>query len=450
MTVAAHPRVRIGGRDVVPETVRSVIIDQETGQPDVCQVTLANVGSPLPSMTTTIGDALEVGASFGTSPVALFEGEVASVEAQYDLSGASRCTVIAYNRLHRLTRGRKSRTFENMSDQDIAAKIAREHNLTAKVSSSPRIIYTHVYQHNQTDLEFLQQRATRIGHEVVVTGAKTLEFRLRDPNAGAVLKLKLGHPDAGPSLQRYTARLSNANQVSEVQVRGWDPHKRKEIVGKAKAVFKGAAAESAKTFGQTVQFEVDDKVQDLEQANARASSLLEHLLMHHIVGDARALGQPEIKPGVVIDIDLGADKRFSGPHFVVAVSQCFYPKAAESPRGGYYTTFRFQRLPEATLSKPPEAPPKPPAGGGGGGAGEALGETPPATPAQPKQHFVDITLKDALGKVKAGVFYELVLPDGSLRSGRTGDDGRIHITGLTMSGQCKLLLPDYDVGAKSG
>src|SRR5205823_3852185 len=108
----------------------------------------------------------------------------------------------------------------------------REANLSAECDGAVKIKHDHVYQGNQTDLEFIRQRAARIDYEVVVDDTK-LSFRKRQTDRDSGIKLSFtGQPAA---LLRFKPRLSTANQVSRVICRGWDPVRRKEIVGMASA-----------------------------------------------------------------------------------------------------------------------------------------------------------------------------------------------------------------------
>src|SRR5262249_25048100 len=118
----------------------------------------------------------------------------------------------------------------NVSDKDIVDKICQRYSLTADYGSAPPTTqYDHVYQHNQTDLEFLRLRAARIGFELFVNDTK-LYFRKRDQSDSGI-KLQC---QAEGGLVGFMPRLSTANQVSEVRVRGYDPEQKKEIIGTAK------------------------------------------------------------------------------------------------------------------------------------------------------------------------------------------------------------------------
>ncbi len=349
MADAAHPKVKIKGAEVEKEKINSVIIDRDMDQPDMCQIGVRNLGSPLPACSYNLGDAVDILISFtGQTETSVFQGEIVGIEPTYDTSGRSNVLLRCFNRLHRLTRGRKSRTFENMTDAQIAQKIAQEAQLTPKVDSKVAIQYKHVYQHNQTDLEFLLYRASRIDYEVAVTGEKDFLFQPRKNDQDSGITLKMGKQDTANAIQRYTARLSSSVQVTEVQVRGWDPAKRKEIIGKAKSATKSmgktaGSKDGADVFGSTVQYEVDDKVTSQEEADRRAQTILDQLMMNYITGECICIGNINIKPGLLVTMDLGSDDRFGGKHYVAAVSHRYTMNDGSGKGGGFTSAIRFKR-----------------------------------------------------------------------------------------------------------
>ena len=66
---------------------------------------------------------------------------------------------------------------------------------------------------------------------------------------------------------------------------------------------------------------------------------------------------------------------------------------------------------------------------------------------QPAAGGLAIDLLDAKGKPAAGVDWELTLPDGAVRKGKTDADGRIAVDGIGGDGDCKLVLPAVDQAA---
>jgi hypothetical protein len=65
-----------------------------------------------------------------------------------------------------------------------------------------------------------------------------------------------------------------------------------------------------------------------------------------------------------------------------------------------------------------------------------------------EEHQIEVQLVNALGEPQANVKYELTLPDGTKKTGTSGSDGWIRISGLTQTGDAKLVLPDIDEAEK--
>ena len=328
-------------------------VDQDLGQPDMCTVTIRNENHDYTSGKgkVSIGDKLEITA--GESKVSVFKGEVSGIEPVYKANGENVIIVRAFNRLHRLLRGTKSRTFLNQSDQDIVTQVAGDHNLIPKCGDKTKIPHEHVYQHNQTDLEFLRTRAARIGYEVWVDG-DDLYFDAPDNAKDSGIKLRYG--DAKTSvekdqvfLKRFSPRMSSAAVVDEVTVRGWDPLKKQEIVAVAKprASKLGTtnASDAKKNFGNVSTFEVDHPIFSPEEAQAIADAKLAESMMGYLTGDGDCRGTPEIRPGVVITITVNPDQpedRFNGKYMVAGASHR-YSHAKFGDTGGYVTSFRVNR-----------------------------------------------------------------------------------------------------------
>jgi len=85
---------------------------------------------------------------------------------------------------------------------------------------------------------------------------------------------------------------------------------------------------------------------------------------------------------------------------------------------------------------------------GAAGAGPAgAGAGPAAEPAKPKpleDKFAEAQVLNAKGEPAAGVFYELKLPDGTLKTGKTDEAGNLKIDAALQSGECTLVFPDYE------
>jgi len=231
--------------------------------------------------------------------------------------------VRGYDVSHRLYRETRSRAFLNKKDSDLASEIAQAAGLQAQVDSTSTV-YDHVYQHNQTDLEFLMQRAWRIGYECFVSDG-TLYFR-KPPSDDASLTLTWGQ-----SLLSFQPRMSLAEQVDEVVVKGWDVDKVETIVGKAtngklypKVKEQKDGADWAGAFGTGRQVIVDQPVVSQAEADTLASARLDELSGAFIEAEGQAFRQPEIKAGQKLKIE-ALGQRFSGTYLVTSARHIYTP-----------------------------------------------------------------------------------------------------------------------------
>jgi phage protein D len=344
--VAAGCKVTLAGKEVKPESLHGFIVEQDIDTPWMATVTLDNTPDWAYSSKTKQGDTVEIKIGPDTSKAdTVFDGEVVGIEPVFDAGSETRCVLRCFDRGHRLTRGRKSRTYEKMTDSDIVSKIAGENSLSAKTTSDVNIKYDHVYQHNSTDWEFILQRAALIDYEVFVE-KKDLNFRKRDVSKDSGITIKFDH-QAEYSLQRFAPRLSSAGLVQEVNVRGWNPDKKEEILGKAtspQSKLGGTDGPSAANspFGKKFYYDVDIPVKTVEEANAIAKAKLEELSLGYITGDGVMFGHPKIKAGIVVTIECG-DERFNGKYYLIGVSHRYTHEHKGGGKGGYLTAFRVRR-----------------------------------------------------------------------------------------------------------
>jgi len=339
-------RASIGGSPLPEGSRHEVVVEQDLDQPDMATFTLAG----RPGLAFAGGVELGDDASVETSldpPRGLFKGEVVSIEP-FVVSGESRVTIRAFNRLHRLTRERKTRVFDEKTDAEIVEIIALENGLAPAPSGDVNIKYDHVYQHNQTDLEFLLERAARIGNEVLVDDTRLL-FRKRE--VATPLLLVKGFRAGDSRLQRFHARLSTTDTLQRVIVHGFDPQGQ-EHVGQATAptlLLAPGDPPPDLVLGRTVHFTVDQPISSTEEATAIAKSKLEEATLSYITGEAEARGHPELKAGIVVTI-AGAGERFDGEYYVAGVRHRHSHLLGCG--GGYKSRLKLRRRPIALFYLP--------------------------------------------------------------------------------------------------
>ncbi len=283
-----------------------------------------------------IGGEVEVSMGYVDQLTSLLKGEITGLEPEFAASEIPALVVRGYDRRHRLMRGRKTRSFTQVKDSDIARQIANEAGLSSQVKDTG-VTLEYVFQHNQTDLEFLQARARRIGYEVAIDD-KTLLFRPFQNAQSATLTLALD------DLLEFYPRLTAVGQVGSVNVRGWSVKDKNAIVSQATggdlATKMGgsqagpAAADGA--FGSASASVVDYPVFSRAEADKIAQGQIEDLALAYITGEGLCAGQPDLRAGTVINLE-GLGTRFSGFYYVTATAHTY------SPRRGYQTSFTIRR-----------------------------------------------------------------------------------------------------------
>ncbi len=324
--------------------VAAVTIDSDTQLPSMFTIDLTGAETQKEEIPWiddqnlfAIGNVVEIKLGYAGDVASLIVGEITSLEPEFAFNRKPSFTVRGYDRRHRLQRGQKNRTFVQRKDSEIAAQIASEAGLAAQTTDS-QVVYDYVIQADQTDMEFLQERAFQIRYEVVVQD-KTLIFRPVANAESAILTLTLD-----TDLLEFYPRLSVAEQVSEVMVRGWNAKDKTEIIGRARkgdvttsmgGQTTGAAIVESK-FGATVGLISHHPVMSQAEADQLAKARLNRSSLELITGEGICWGRTDLVPGKVIKID-GIGKRFSGQYYVTTAIHRY--TASE----GYQTRFMVRR-----------------------------------------------------------------------------------------------------------
>lgn len=186
------------------------------------------------------GKRLQISLGTRAAACTVFDGAISAIEAGYREGREPQALVFAEDALMRLRLTRRTRTYEAVSDADIARTIAQEHGLQANADAEGPT-YPVVQQWNLSDLAFLRERARLINAELWVEG-DTLSFRSRGRREGTALTLVQGN-----HLVSLSIRADLAHQRSAVKVAGYDVAARgaiEEEAGPAELAADGAGGRS--------------------------------------------------------------------------------------------------------------------------------------------------------------------------------------------------------------
>ncbi|HEY4023587.1 MAG TPA: VgrG-related protein [Pseudonocardiaceae bacterium] len=312
------PRVSVNGAplaaDLLPALVR-VVVDLHLHLPDMFvlqfQDTDRNVvqragiefGSQIVVSATADGDG---------TPGQLITAEVTGLEQEADHTG-TRTIVRGYDASHRLCRGRRTRTFADTTDADIVRQLAGDAGVELGTVDGDGPSYEHVSQVNLTDWEFLRSRAHETGHELAVVSGKlnwhapVSSSSAPDGTADLAAPAKPGQLLLGGNLLRFRPRVTAAEQVSEVQVRGWDPSTKQAVLGSARPETASASvgvspATLASTFGGAPFVLVDRPVRSQQDADVVAASVADQIAGAHAEAEGVARGDPALVPGAAVQV----------------------------------------------------------------------------------------------------------------------------------------------------
>lgn len=324
-TTATQLYINAAG-SAVPEPVMAAlaeaVVEQHVHLPGMFTLRFYDTNvSLLDEGVFNLGVEVEIAAEKpGGDRVVLVNGEITALEPSFEDGMVSELVVRGFDKLHRLYRQPTSHAYLNKKDSDMAQEIAGKIGLKTSGIETTTTVYEHVYQHNQSDLAFLMQRAWRIGYECYVADG-TLYFRKPSAAKGqAALKW-------GQELRTFYPRMSVAEQVSRVQIQGWDVDKQQPIVGKAEKGELYPQIEEQKNgkgwaeakFDGGEMVVVDQPLYSQAEANILAQARLNELSGTFVAAEGTALRRPDLTAGQVIQLeDLG--HRFSGSYLLTSVT----------------------------------------------------------------------------------------------------------------------------------
>lgn len=341
--------VKVGGTVVPTEIAGALVeafVEDELNLPDAFALTFSD-----PLRTVLAGGGFEVGKAVTISVVSeaapgglvILDGDITAVEAEIERD-RTMTVVRGYDASHRLQRGTNTETHLDVTYGDIVGKVAQRQGLQKGDGGTNNVVHEAVVQWNQTDWEFVSGLAAEIGHEVVVVDG---QLHLREPSdstsgpgSGDLQSSDARKLVVGGNVLRLRATVSGAEQVEEVQVRGWDYKEKQAIEGTARttdgsrsaAAGAGSAGLASKLGGGTL-VKVDLPVDSAEVAQHAADSLVEQLGSAAVELDGVVHGNPELRAGVTISLT-GAGAPFDGQYVLTSCRHTYEPGA------GYLTAFR--------------------------------------------------------------------------------------------------------------
>ena len=289
------------------------------------------------------GKLLEVSIGPADDARVVFTGPISGIEAAFTEGADPYVTVFAEDKLMSLRMVRRMKTYENMSDGDIAQAIAGEHGLGADVAADGPT-YKVVQQWNQSDLAFLRERARLIQAELWLAD-DTLHFASRGNRSGTAITLV-----QGDELIDVQLRADLSHQRTKVKVSGYDAQARDKIDEEAGADAVQGDVTGGRTgvailgqaFGERVSYRVrtDPLVSSEARAWARAEMLRRARGFVTVVGTT--VGTPDMVVGSRLTLQQVGAAFSGGGYYVTRVCHTY------DLTDGHRTHFEAER---ATVSE---------------------------------------------------------------------------------------------------
>ncbi len=334
----SRPILKLNGANAPDELMKDVleiIVDESLHMPSMFILKIHNVYLSATEQSKEwknekyfkIGDSLSIGFTGSTTEDPefqkseedqnLIDGEITGIEVKFSNTSEAHIVVTGYDVSHRLHRGRFSRSFLNSTDSDIVKRIATEMRIKMGQVDMSGTPHEYVFQENQTNMEFLRERAARIGFELFVQNNK---LYFRKPKSEGSLTLEWL-----TDINSFNVRVTSAEQVSAVEVNSWDYSQKKlitEIAKKEQLVTntgngQGSSVSQAFKLKQPPKMIVVDQPvnNNAKEAKQMAQALYDELSGEFVTADAKAEGNPKIRPGRVISLaNMGT--RYSGQYYV--------------------------------------------------------------------------------------------------------------------------------------
>lgn len=306
--------VKINGTALSTDIMSRLIsaeVEQNILLPSMFSLVFDNKAMQGSGITVKVSDPVEVSMGQKTTQP-LLKGEVTAIELDQLGNGTTVFIIRGYDKLHRLQRGQKTRTFKDVTLSDLVSKLAGEAGLSADAESTTPT-YKYVMQNNETNYEFLQRRAFRLGMELFADDTK---LKLRKPPKDEGVELIWSQ-----NLTRVYARKSGYDPVDGAIVRGWDVLKKEAIVG----THDGEKGKFNASKNSAVYWTVTNQ----GEAEKVAKSIVEDAAGHSDYLEAFCLGDGELKPGKKVTIKK-VDENFSGKYYISAARHIYN-------RGSYTT-----------------------------------------------------------------------------------------------------------------
>lgn len=269
----------------------------------------------------SFGKRLEVVLKTTGAARTVFSGRVTALGARFGMEPAvvPEFTLCAEDDLQLLRMTRRTATYQDVTDAEVATRLSRAHNLQVE-ADAPGPRHKVLVQLSQTDLGFLRERARSIDAQVYCEDG-TVKFKSRSARDGGEVSLKR------EDLLHIHLSADLANQVTEVAAHAYDLAAKEDVVQQAQSSLLLSESRGARTGADIVQEVFGPRIEHLpdtgllyaEEARSVAQSELLRRGRSFVRCRAETQGVPELRIGTRVNLS-GLGPIFSGSYTATEVA----------------------------------------------------------------------------------------------------------------------------------
>jgi phage baseplate assembly protein V len=297
----------------VAGTLENIQVRQRLSQPSQCELTF-RAERDLLAKLAAIATGAHLRITVTPTSELLFDGEVTSIEYEYEPNAAEVVHVRAYDALHHLRKRQPVKVHVQVTPLDLARDLVSDLSLTVE-ADDPGPVIPRIIQHRQSDFEMLVEESRRVG--LYLTLRDDVLHMVTLEGSGDAIPLELGN-----SLLEARLELNGEQSCGTVTARGWDASRveaHEGTAGEARSGRNIQATASSDSFGEAGEriltgesFPDDDHAEAVAQAELDIRTAREATLW------GVAEGNPQLVPGARINVTGIADC-FEGQYVLTSV-----------------------------------------------------------------------------------------------------------------------------------
>jgi uncharacterized protein len=331
-------RIQVNGARIAADVTAEITQVQVVSKPDTLDTFSFTIANPMPKMRwthTSDGDLFREGSSvrialgYVDDLEDMIEGEITKITPTFPQDGIPTVAIEGNTLLHRLNGSHNTRTFQGVSDKAIVEKIAQEANLQAD-AEDPQVKYEYVMQPNQTDLEFLRERARKLHFEILVQDKKLIFRRSQEQQTNSYTLIwahtqkAIAMGSNALPLSTFSLQMNASKPATSVQTRSYDPASKQALVSNAGPSDQTSAMGGKKKGGDVTNdaykrerkhVHVTTPFGSQSECDEHAKAAYNNQAMGLVSGTAETIGVPKLRGGQIVTL-LGVGLRFEGDYLI--------------------------------------------------------------------------------------------------------------------------------------